>query len=170
MGQRGNRVKPQLERETAPHVNRAGIKPQENLSAVAKEIRHGGGDEDQVADAEPRLREDEQDVDEEAAGGAADGLAEVAEGGDGGEAAGEGFELAAGADEEHHAEEGEGGDEEEGEEAEEPSGFLEGVREAEDAGADDGDEDVGEGLGLGGEGSWAEEWGVFSWDVEGVGG
>ena len=61
-----------------------------------------------------------------------------------------GFEaaLAAGADEEHHAEEGEGGDEEEGEEAEEPSGFLEGVGEAEDAGADDGDEDVGEGFGL----------------------
>ena len=169
MGQRGDRVKAQLKRETPPHVHRAWIKPQDNFSPTAKQVRHGGGDEDQVADAEPGLGEDEHDVDDEAAGGAAGGFAEVAEGGDGGEA-GEGLELAAGADEEHHAEEGEGGDEEEGEEAEEPSGFLEGVGEAEDAGADDGDEDVGEGFGLGGEGSWAEERGVFSWDVEGVGG
>lgn len=42
---------------------------------------------------------------------------------------------------------GEGGDGEDHEDAGKPSGLLEGVGEAKDAGADNGDEDVGEGLG-----------------------
>lgn len=67
---------------------------------------------------------------------------------------------------------GEEGDGEEHDEAGEPAGSLEAVREAEDAGADDGDEDVGEGFEFGGE-RWGfgEERCVFSrvgW--EGVGG
>lgn len=46
---------------------------------------------------------------------------------------------------------GEDGDGEEHEGAHEPAGPLEGVGKAEHPCADDGDEDVGEGLGLGGE-------------------
>lgn len=85
-----------------------------------------------------------------------------------------GFELVAGVDEEHHAVVGEGGNGEDHEEGGEPAGAHEGVREAEDAGADDGDEDVGEGLGGGGERrvmGGGEERGVFGWEgAEGVGG
>lgn len=60
----------------------------------------------------------------------------------------------------------------EGEEAEDPTGALEGVGEAEDAGADDGDEDVGEGLGVGGERGlgFGEERGGFERDGDLVGG
>lgn len=61
------------------------------------------------------------------------------------------MKLTAGVDQEHHAVIGEGGDGEEHDEAHEPSCALEGVWESEDAGTNDGDEDVGEGLGLGGE-------------------
>lgn len=110
------------------------------------------------------MGEDDHGVDGEAAEGAADGEAEVAKGGDLGEAAVEGGDAAAGVDEEHHAvvgKEADGGDEED---AHDPAGALEGVGEAEDAGANDGDEDVGEGLGIGGErfGFGEEERGVFS--------
>lgn len=57
--------------------------------------------------------------------------------------------------EESHGEEHEG--------AKEPSSFHEGVREAEYSRAHDGYEDVGEGLGLGGEAAGlAQKWGVLS--------
>ena len=59
---------------------------------------------------------------------------------------GKGIELAAGEDEEHHAVVGVEGDGEEHEEAHEPARSLEAVGKAQDAGPDDGDEDVGEGL------------------------
>ena len=66
---------------------------------------------------------------------------------------------------------GEDGDGAEHERSQHPSRSLEGVGKAEDAGADDGDEDVGEGLGLGGEGSGFEQWGVFSGErIEAIGG
>lgn len=98
------------------------------------------------------MGENDHDVNGEATKGTTDGEAEVAEGGDFGEAEEERvLELAAGVDEEHHAVVGEEGDREEHEEAQEPAGPLEGVGKAENACADDGDEDVGEGLGLGGE-------------------
>lgn len=58
------------------------------------------------------------------------------------------FEFLSGVDEKHHTVVGEESDGEEGDEAEEPSGALEGVGEAEDTGADYGDEYVGEGFGF----------------------
>ena len=75
-----------------------------------------------------------------------------------------GFELPASDYQQHHTVVGEESDREEHQGSEDPSGFLEGIREAEDAGADDGDEHVGEGLGLGGEMmGFAQKWRVFSW-------
>jgi hypothetical protein len=134
-------------------------------------VRESVGYENQVADGEACLGEDDHDVDGEAAEGPTYGEAEVAEGGEIGEAEDERvLELATGADEEHHAVVGEEGDGEEHEGAHEPAGLLEGVGKAEHACADDGDEDVGEGLGLGGEvavAGFSQERGVLSrerWD------
>lgn len=117
------------------------------IGAATEEIGHCGGDEDEVTDAETRLREDKHNIDDETAGGSANGFAKISEGSDAGEA-GERLEFTAGVDEEHHTEESEGSDEEECEEAQKPSGLLEGIGKAEHAGADDGDEDIGEGFGL----------------------
>ncbi|KAI3825906.1 hypothetical protein L1987_07633 [Smallanthus sonchifolius] len=72
-------------------------------------------------------------------------LQQVSEGVDFGEAV-DGFEFSAGVDEQHQPVVGEVAD---GENCE-GSGAFEGVGEAEDAGADHGDENVGEGLELGG--------------------
>lgn len=63
------------------------------------------------------------------------------------------MEFAAREDEEHHAVVGEESDGEEHEEAHEPARSLEAVRQAQDAGSNYGDEDVGEGLEIGGQ-SW----------------
>lgn len=89
----------------------------------------------------------------------------------------EGVEAAAREDEEHHAVVGKVRDGEEDERTHEPAGALESVGEAEDSGADDGDEDIGEGLGIGGEwsvvGFGGQEWSVFSgysWYLEDMGG
>lgn len=57
-----------------------------------------------------------------------------------------GIEPPAGADQKHHTVVSEESDGEEHDGAENPSGFLEGVGEAQYAGADYGDEDIGEGL------------------------
>lgn len=62
-----------------------------------------------------------------------------------------GFEAAARVDQQHHAVEGEEGYGEEQERAHDPAGFSEGIGEAENSGAYDGDENIGKGLGLGGE-------------------
>jgi len=80
-----------------------------------------------------------------APGRAVDGVAQVPEGGDLGVLVGD---PAACGDEEHHAVEGERGDGEEEQRPRRPARAGEGVGEAQHARADDGDEDVGERLGL----------------------
>ena len=174
MGQCRNRIQSQLKRETPPKIQALRTHTQNPIRPrIVENISQTVGYEYQVANTEPGLCQHDADVNSEAADSAADGEGEVAEGGDLGERE-VGVETAAGFDEKHHAVVGEKGDGEEHKRAEEPAGLLEGVREAEDAGADDGDEDVGEGLGRRGQVAvFEEERGVFArerWEGFGGGG
>jgi len=140
-------VESQLERQHGPDEERLGREERgrRGVGPDGVEVRHGVGDEDYVADAEADLAENEHGVDRVAAGGAVDGVAQVPEGGDLGVLVGD---PAARGDEEHHAVEGERGDGEEEQRPRRPARAGEGVGEAQHTRADDGDEDVGERLGL----------------------
>jgi len=151
MSQSANRNQTQLEGEAGPEEQNLGGETEENRRRfVVGKVREGGGNKDEVTDAKAGLREDDHDVDGEAAQWAADGKAQVTEGGDSGEAR-YGVDFAAREDEEHHTLVGEEGDGEEHEEAHEPARSLEGVGQAQHAGPNYGDEDVGEGLQIGGQ-------------------
>jgi hypothetical protein len=147
--ERPDGVEAELERQHGPDEERLGRKERRRrglgLDGDGVEVRHGVGDEDQVADAEAGLAEHEHGVDRVAPGRAVDGVAQVPEGGDLGVRV---RDPAARGDEQHHAVEGERGDGEEQQRPRRPARAGEGVGEAQHARADDGDEDVGERLGL----------------------
>lgn len=105
-----------MEGETGPEEENFGREAQKNGCSCVSEEPEGGGNEDEVADAEARLGEKDHEIDGEAAQWAASGEAQIAKGGDFGERS-EGFEFAAREDEEHHAVVSEKGDSEEHEEA-----------------------------------------------------
>lgn len=124
----------------------------------------GIGDEEEVGNAETGLGEDDHGIDGEAADGAGDGEAEVTEGGDLSKAVRR-FEPAADRDQKQHAVIGDGSNGKDHEGTEDPTGLLEGVGKAKDAGAHHCYEDVGKGLGLGGKGlRLADQRRVFPWE------
>lgn len=171
MGQSGNRVQPQLKGEHAPNVHNFGRSPK-NLAQFNRieDIGKGICDEDDVADAESGLAEDNHGVDGEFSDRTADGKAEISKRRDFGLGGTAGFfNSPARVDQEHHAVVGEAGDRKDHEEAGEPSGLHVGVGEAEHTGADNGDEDIGEGLGYGREsGVFGQKRTGFIWESEGV--
>jgi hypothetical protein len=140
-------VEAELERQHGPDEERLGGEERRGrgVGPDRVEVRHGVGDEDEVADAEAGLAEHEHGVDGVAAGRAVDGVAQVPEGGDLGVLVGD---PAARGDEQHHTVEGERGDGEEQQRPRRPARAGEGVGEAQHARADHRDEDVGERLGL----------------------
>ena len=113
-----------------------------------EKMRQSIGDEDEITDAEPGLGEEQHEVDGESPDGTADGETQIAERCDIRETH-IGFEPSAGANEEHHAVVGKTSDGEQHQEADDPSRPFETVRQTQNAGADDGDEDVSECLWLG---------------------
>lgn len=163
-----------MEWKTTPNVEAPGSQSKNIRRRTIQQVGKGGSDEDQISDAETGLSENHKDIDCQSSERAADCETQISEGRNVLES-GEGIDLPARVDQEHHAVVGEGCDGEEHEEAEKPTGALESVGKAENSGADDGDEDISESIGLGrersGGGVVADERGFFSgrrWDFESV--